>query len=123
MKVEFKNQPDKTGKFGTKAAGVALVTPPIDEEYWVARVNLYKDQSIVAFPKFMTIGIGFAQETNWNTNLPYSSNANTILNHIWENHKYNEIKKADALKAIRMLQSAIKKKIIPEMKAKGERVG
>ena len=41
---------------------VLMITPPLDEDYWLFRVKLYEDQAIVGFPKFGTIGIGFAQE-------------------------------------------------------------
>ena len=71
-------------------------------------VKLYKDQSIVGFPKFGLIGIGFAQEENWNTNLPSNSGASTIFNHIRENKKYKQIKNADCVEAIKMIQNIVK---------------
>lgn len=56
-----------------------LITPPIDGDYWQFRVKLSDTQSIVGFPKFGTIGIGFAQEADWNTNLPYTCTAAQIF--------------------------------------------
>lgn len=84
------------------------LTPPLNEDYWLFRVKLHKDQAIVGFPKFGTIGIGFAQETDWNTNLPYTQNAEAILMHIAHNRKYDEISSEDCLEAIRMIQEAAK---------------
>jgi len=48
----------------TMAYGKSLVmfTPPVGEDYWLFRVKLFKDQAIIGFPKFGTIGIGFAIE-------------------------------------------------------------
>jgi hypothetical protein len=84
-----------------------LMTPPIDENYWLFRVKLHKNQAIVGFPKFCTIGIGFAQEEDWNTNLPYDCNTEEIYNHIRHNKKYKSIKKEDCLKAIKMIQEFV----------------
>src|SRR5260370_42544999 len=61
------------------------ITPPLDEDYWLFRVKLYEDQAILGFPKFSTIGIGFAQEEDWNTNLPYRCETEQIFNHIKHN--------------------------------------
>lgn len=95
---------DKQPVFDT-GFGIALVTPPIDENYWACRVPLYKDQAVVAFPKFGTYGIGFQKEEDWNTNLPYTSKAEDICEHIWENVKYpNQISKEMLIQAIKMLQ-------------------
>lgn len=85
-----------------------MATPPINEDYWVFRVKLHEDQSVIAFPKFGTMGIGFAQEEDWNTNLPYQSETEKICDHIWVNHKHPEITKETTLKAIKMLQDASK---------------
>lgn len=65
---------------------------------------LYKDQAIVIFPKFGTIGCGFAQEEDWNTNLPLSCDAEEIYNHIRHNKKYKQITDAQCLAAIRELR-------------------
>lgn len=85
-----------------------LMTPPIDEEYWLFRVMLSKSQAIVGFPKFMTIGIGFAKEKDWNTNLPYTCNTLEIYDHIKHNKGTGNIKMEDCIQAIRMIQQAAK---------------
>lgn len=86
-----------------------MCTPPLGEHFWIYRVQLYKDQAILGFPKFSTIGIGFAQEIDWNTNLPYTSTAKDIYEHIAHNRKYDlDIKRADCIKAIEMIQEYVK---------------
>jgi hypothetical protein len=85
-----------------------LVTPPIDEEYWLFRVKLSPKQAIVGFPKFCTIGVGFAKERDWNTNLPFTSDAERIFNHIKHNKGSQKIADADCITAIRMVQEAAK---------------
>lgn len=94
---------------GVFASGgcVVMITPPLDENYWVARVVLHKDQAIVCFPKFGTIGCGFAQEEDWNTNLPISCDAEDIYRHIKHNKKYEAITDEMCLEAIRALQAAL----------------
>jgi len=87
---------------------VAMVTPPLDEDYWQFRVKVDKDQAIVGFPKFSTIGIGFAKEDNWNTNLPYDTNTAHLWNHIKENKFYASISDELCLEAIKMVQKAAK---------------
>ncbi len=83
---------------------VAMITPPVGQDYWLFRVKLFKDQAIVAFPKFGTIGIGFAiEETDWNTNLPYTVSPEQIYDHIRENKKYDEITKEDCIAAIALV--------------------
>ena len=46
-----------------------LMTPAIGDDYWECRVKLYKDQALLGFPKFSTIGIGFAKEKDWRRQL------------------------------------------------------
>ena len=113
--VEYKEgfQPSKdcinTGR------GIIMFTPAIDEDYWIMRVKLYhdkklnKDQSIVAFPKFGMIGIGFAIESDWNTNLPYQTDTERLYNWIKRNKKYRAITKQTCLEGLKMLQEACKK--------------
>lgn len=104
--VEFN---EKFKKANTEIGGFISITPPINEDYWVFRVKLYENQSIVAFPKFFTMGIGFAQEENWNTNLPYSSSAEEIYKHINVNKKYKEITKESCIEAINLIKNACEK--------------
>lgn len=90
------------------ADGAIMITPNINEHYWLFRVHMQNNQYINAFPKFGTIGIGFSQEEDWNTNLPYDgASAKTITNHIFHNKKYPEITKQDCIKAITKLQEVI----------------
>jgi hypothetical protein len=99
--LERRNQPDETPRVGS-----IMLTPPITEDYWEYRVVVGEGQAIVGFPKFFTIGIGFAVEEDWNTNLPYTSDADDIWNHIKHNKGDRSITKADCLAAIRMVQEA-----------------
>ena len=85
-----------------------IITPPLDEDYWIYRVPLKHGQAIVAFPKFCLIGCGFAKEENWNTNLPISCDAKEIFNHIKHNKKYKDIKDSDCIAAIEAIQSVVK---------------
>lgn len=84
-----------------------LITPPIDEDYWYYRVKLNNNgQAILGFPKFRTIGIGFAQEEDWNTNLPFTCSADTILQHIKHNKGEEGISDDDCIEAIDMVREA-----------------
>lgn len=103
LELERKQQEVK----GLVSDGI-MMTPPLDEDYWLFRVKLYKDQALLAFPKFTTFGIGFAQEENWNTNLPYQVDTEIIYDHIKHNKKYDEISKEEIIQAIKMLQEACK---------------
>lgn len=86
-----------------------LVTPPLDETFWLWRVPVSRDQAIVAFPKFGTVGCGFQHEhDDWNTNLPISCSSEEIYNHIKRNKGDRNIKKADCIKAIEIIRKAVK---------------
>lgn len=86
--------------------GGIMMTPPIDEGYWYWRVKLgRRGQAILGFPKFNTIGIGFAEEEDWNTNLPFSIAAKRIYKHIHHN-KGRGITHEDCLAAIEMVREA-----------------
>ncbi len=88
-----------------------MMTPPISGDYWLLRVPLSANQAIVAFPKFMTIGIGFQQEEDWNTNLPYMIPAEQIFDHINHNKSDDTIHDADCIAAIRLIQEAIQEAV------------
>ena len=62
LTLERKNQPNETAVFGSEDGPTLLLTPPIDEDYWEYRVRLSETQAIVGFPKFSTVGIGFARK-------------------------------------------------------------
>lgn len=86
--------------------GIA-VTPALDENYWSYRVRLTDTQAVLGFPKFWTIGIGFAVEEDWNTNLPYTSDAAEIADHIGHNKGDDSISDDDVIAAIRLIQAAV----------------
>lgn len=95
-----------------------MVTPKIDEDWWLFRVPLSENQAIVAFPKFGTIGIGFqVEKADWNTNLPWSCKEDEIYDHIKHNKGDDSINWLDCIKAIRMLQRHIAKQFPEKAKA------
>lgn len=104
LTLEIRGQADKT------AVGNGIVlTPPIGEGYWSYRVCLSDKQAIVGFPKFFTVGIGFAVEADdWNVNLPYTSSAEEIYEHIVCNKGDDSITREDCVTAIEMIQQAVK---------------
>ena len=55
MELERKTQHDRP-----PLGGVLMVTPALSESYWAYRVKLSDKQAMLGFPKFGTIGIGFA---------------------------------------------------------------
>lgn len=84
-----------------------MITPPISEDYWAYRVKLSETQAIVGFPKFGTIGIGFAAEDgDWNKNLPYSVQTEELFQHIARNKGDDSISDDDVREAIRLVQEA-----------------
>jgi hypothetical protein len=101
MAIEKRPQKDRTIKSST-----VLMMDPGTLDNWSYRVPVSKNQAIIGFPKFMTIGIGFEKEVDWNTNLPYSSDAESILAHIWHNRGSDGSKRfrEKCLTAIRMIQ-------------------
>lgn len=90
---------------------VLLVSPlNLDKDYWQFRVKLgNKGQAIVGLPKFGVIGIGFAKETDWNTNLPSDCKVDEIFNHIARNKGDSSILDSDVKIAIGMVQKAAKR--------------
>src|SRR5262245_46493288 len=79
--LERRDQADETPSVRV-GNSTLLLTPPINEDYWEYRVRVSDTQSIVGFPKFGTIGVGFAVEEDWNTNLPYSCGVDELWDHI-----------------------------------------
>lgn len=104
MQVEYNNNVVKSN--GNLGNGV-LITPPINEDFWMMRVKVSDHQAVVCFPKFGTIGIGFQHEEDWNTNLPYTSEAKAIFNHIAHNKGDDNITDESCVAAIEALQGAI----------------
>jgi len=101
LKLERKNQPDTTVK-----TGQVMMTPSVSEDYWEYRVGLTESQAVIGFPKFMTIGIGFAVEEDWNTNLPYLCTTEEIRQHIWHNRGDETITKEMVDEAIQLIREA-----------------
>jgi hypothetical protein len=101
LHLERREQANSTGRFGP-----FMLTPSINKEYWTYRVQLTEQQAILGFPKFNTIGIGFAVEGDWNTNLPYTCDAAEIYEHIEHNRGDNEISRETCIKAIELIQEA-----------------
>lgn len=105
--LKLETQADRLTRGATLGLGrvVAEFTPPIDEDYWLARVDVGGGQALVAFPKFGTIGIGFAREEDWNTNLPYSCEPAEIYSHIKHNRGKAKATDDECVRAIEMLCS------------------
>lgn len=82
------------------------MTPSLGEDYWAYRVRLSDSQAILGFPKFGTIGVGFAVEDDWNTNLPYTCSAEEIHRHIAHNKGDDAIADEDVRAAIELVRSA-----------------
>jgi hypothetical protein len=110
--LETKDQQNKTP---VVAGGLVMMTPHIEPDYWAYRVKLSDTQAIVGFPKFQTIGIGFAVEEDWNTNLPYATWENNvrvkltaaeIFDHIKHNKGDEAIADEDVVRAIQMVIDA-----------------
>jgi hypothetical protein len=97
---------DKTVRFSSLGGAAAMMTPLITESYWLFRVPVSDKQAIVGFPKFSTIGIGFQHEEDWNTNLPYSSPADEIFDHISHNKGDDTIPDERCIEAIKLVQDA-----------------
>lgn len=92
----------------TPVAGIVALTPSISADYWSYRVQLSDAQAVLGFPKFSTVGIGFAvEDDSWNTNLPYHCPTDQILAHIIDNKGDDAISDADVREAIRMIQLAV----------------
>lgn len=105
LQLEERDQENKTVRFG----GIGMLTPSPDEDYWTYRVRLSDTQAILGFPKYLTIGIGFAIEDDWNTNLPFTCDTKEIWEHIAHNKGDDAIADEDCIKAIEMVQEAARR--------------
>lgn len=101
LKLERKDQEND----GILASNIAM-TPSIGEDFWSYRVIVGEHQAVVGFPKFFTVGIGFAVEEDWNTNLPYTCSTEEIWKHIRHNKGDENIPDAWCIEAIRLIQEA-----------------
>lgn len=105
LTLEVRVQLDGTVRLGTAGGPVMMMTPALGEDYWAYRVMLGERQAVVGFPKFFTIGIGFAVEDDWNTNFPYTCDTEEIFQHIRHNKGDGAISDDDVREAIRMIQA------------------
>ena len=107
-----------------------LMSPIVNPDYWIFKIQLHPHQALVAFPKFGGYGIGFQYEIDWNTNLPYNGQVlneykekygddyvSFLFNHIKHNKRYKAISDEKCKEAIRMLIEACKK-LVSGMPAK-----
>jgi hypothetical protein len=101
LRLERKSQPDETGVVGN-----ALLAPLVDEDYWEYRVIVGEHQAVVGFPKFGTVGVGFAVEEDWNTNLPFGGVVLDIWRHIANNKGDDSIPDELCIEAIRLIKEA-----------------
>lgn len=109
MKLEFNTnlfELDEKYTSSMLANGRIMITPPIDDSYWLFRVGVSDIQGIICFPKFGTFGIGFQIEEDWNTNLPYSCDTMEIYEHIKHNKGDDNIPDSVCIEAVKMLQDA-----------------
>jgi len=109
-KIEYNTSLNPTDEeLGIIQGAPMIITPAITPEFWLFRVKVYKNQAILGFPKFGTIGIGFALEKgSWNTNLPYTCTPDELYAHIKENKYYHRITEKQCLEAIKAVQEAAK---------------
>jgi hypothetical protein len=98
----------KAAQDNGQLGGGLAITPNIGEDYWAYRVVLSEKQAILGFPKFGGVGIGFAVEEDWNSNLPYECDTEHIFKHIRHNKGDASISDDDVREAIRLVQEVIK---------------
>lgn len=106
------NVVDSTQIFKGSGPGVVMMTPSDigKEDYWAFRVKVGEGQSVISFPKFCTLGVGFAQEKDdWNTNLPCTVDEKELFEHIRCNKGSDLIPDERCLAAIRMVCEASRK--------------
>lgn len=108
LTLERRSQVDRTPSVALgPGPAVVMITPALGADYWAYRVVLSPEQAVVGFPKFHTIGIGFAVEAaDWNTNLPYTCSADDIAKHIAENKGDEAIPDEDVRAAIDLIREA-----------------
>jgi len=109
--LERRAQRDATPAYAVDDS-IVLFTPPVSADYWAYRVRVAEGQAVLGFGKFGTIGIGFAVEDDWNTNLPYTQDTDAIVNHIWHNRgpnlADNEYDRNTVRAAVAIIQNAVR---------------
>lgn len=104
--LETKDQDNKTPMLGREGGPLLMMTPSLGGDYWLYRVMVSAKQAVVGFPKFLTIGVGFAVEEDWNTNFPYTVSVAEIWDHIKHNKGDDSIPDERCIEAIRMVCEA-----------------
>lgn len=119
LTLETRDETDRTVNIGALS-----MTPMVSEDYWHYRVQLSDKQAIVGFPKFGTIGIGFAVEEDWNTNLPFSRSAQEIFEHISHNKGDDSIPDEACKSAIQLIkeQVVVDALSVPKLRAEVQRL-
>lgn len=102
LQLERRDQENKT-----VFAEIGMICPSVNKDYWSYRVRLSDTQAVVGFPKYHTVGIGLAVEDDWNTNLPFTCEAEEIFRHIKHNKADSAISDDDVREAIRLIQAAV----------------
>lgn len=103
--LERRDQQNRTPEVAVGSVSLVL-TPPISEDYWAYRVLVADGQAVLGFPKFSTIGVGFAVEEDWNTNLPYWCETEVIYKHVAHNRGTPELSREVCMRAIELIQAA-----------------
>lgn len=106
MKLQINANFAKSKEEKTLESRGIFITPPVGDGYWMYKVDVGHGQTVIGFPKFGIVGIGFLKEKDWNTNLPSKCEAEKIYRHIAHN-KTKGPKKSDCIKAIQMIQEAV----------------
>lgn len=101
LTLERRAEPNRTINHGALS-----MTPLVEENYWSYRVRITDGQSIIGFPKLSTVGIGFAVEDDWNTNLPYGIRTAKIVRHICHNAGDDSITAAQMCEAVDLIRRA-----------------
>lgn len=107
LRLERSSQRDETPVFTTPSGGGVMLSPALGEDYWLYRVCITEGQAVVGFPKSGVIGVGFAVEEDWNTNLPSSCTTDEIVDHIFHNAGDESITRDDVFKAVHLIQAAV----------------
>ncbi|MBX2986709.1 MAG: hypothetical protein KF802_02330 [Bdellovibrionaceae bacterium] len=105
LKLEVNESVKDVVKNNDDSGGLqVLFTPFLKSEDALFRVKVSKNNAVLGFSKFDTIGIGFEKEKDWNTNLPFHCWTDQIYNHI--KHNGRGIPKAKVISAIALIQAA-----------------
>jgi len=108
MKLELQINSRAINDSSRSLAGTGvMITPSIDENFWLFRVLVSDKQAIVGFPKFGVIGVGFQHEEDWNTNLPTGTFAIEIYDHIKHNKGDAKIPRSRCIEAIMLIQKKV----------------